>query len=476
MVPYYKAGEQKIRPGIYQRYSTNKGEFVAAADDGTCAIPIKSAWGPLNTVTAVTNTADLYKLFGEGDYSPANTVPAAAKMFEGGASRVYVYRLGTGGTQSSFSLKVNDEDAVTVRAKYPGDYDLAVSLQAKLGSTDTKEFKVYHSDALLETFSFTADGTTEVAGICAAVKSAYVELSGVGEVEGALTAVAAVAGSLTGGSDPTVTTADYSSAYAALEPYYYNVIALDSDDDSSMSRSLLLASYLATAHEAGKLGVAVIGEKSSVDFSTRCQHAQIFDDEKIVFLGNGYINSSGEKIEGALAACYTAGLIAATPTNQGIVHAVIDGAVNATETLTNTQYETAILSGMLMLSVSATGEVWYDSGVNTLTNLGENQDAGWKKIRRTKTRMEIFHRLDVQLAPKVGKLNTDSDGVGDVIQSAQRVLDTMVAEKKLYPGASFTLDPIMGFSGDSAWFLIDAVDIDSLEKIYLHYRFPYSQS
>lgn len=84
------------------------------------------------------------------------------------------------------------------------------------------------------------------------------------------------------------------------------------------------------------------------------------------------------------------------------------------------------------------------------------------------------YRIDLALEPKVGKINCDADGIGDVIQTAQRVIDTMANEGKLLPGGTFTTDPNLPYGGDSAWFLIDVDDADSLEKIYLHYRFRYS--
>ena len=49
-------------------------------------------------------------------------------------------------------------------------------------------------------------------------------------------------------------------------------------------------------------------------------------------------------------------------------------------------------------------------------------------------------------------------------------------EGKLFPGATFTQDTENPVSGDSAWFIIQADDIDSLEKIYLQYQFRYSQN
>lgn len=92
-------------------------------------------------------------------------------------------------------------------------------------------------------------------------------------------------------------------------------------------------------------------------------------------------------------------------------------------------------------------------------------------------RFELIDRLDRALMPKVGKVSADTDGVADIVQSGQRILDAMANnEGKLFPGATFTEDPSNPYTGDSAWFIIQADDIDSLEKIYLQYQFRYSQN
>ena len=179
-----------------------------------------------------------------------------------------------------------------------------------------------------------------------------------------------------------------------------------------------------------------------------------------------------------MAICYTAGVIASTPSNKGIVHAIIDGATDLCESLTYYQYEEAITNGMLMVSMSPDGAIWFDSGVNTFTSPSDSiNDDGWRKIRRTKVRFEMFDRLDRTLAPKIGRVSADTDGIADVVQAGQRILDAMANdERKLFAGASFSEDPDNPFEADSAWFIIQADDIDSLEKIYLRYQFRYSQN
>lgn len=476
MAIFFSPGEEKIRPGVYQRYTKEQGSQYASALNGVCAIPVKADWGPVGVVTECQSARDVINTFGNAGDN--NTTNAALAMFKGGASKVYIYRMGAGGAVGALTL--NNEDGVavaTVTAKHPGNRAIAISVQAKIGDATKKEFIVYDGSALVERFTFAVgESEDEVANMVTAVRSEYVTVAAVDGATGVLATVEMASGALAGGANPTVTNADYSTAFEALEPYAYNVIALDVDDDATLTLSNLLAEYMRNAHQRGKLSMVVVGEKITVPFKNRCDDAKAFNDEKVVFFGSGYLDAAGNVVDGVEAICYTAGLVAGTPANQSIVHATYNGAVELAENLTNAQHEAAITSGMLTLSRSADGTIWYDSGVNTLVSPGINQDEGWKKIRRCKTRFEVMDRIDRTVAPCVGKINCDPDGVAFILQLGNGVLQEMIAERKIFPGATMIEDPENPYKADSAWFLINIDDIDSLEKIYLHYVFRYSQN
>lgn len=476
MAVHYREGEVKVRPGVYQRQSNRGLDTLVTARDGICAIPIKSNWGPLGVVVKNTSKTELKKNYGDGEYSKEFTVPAAKEMFNGGAVTVYTYRLGTGGTAATAEFTTG----LTATAKYPGKADISVAVQTKLADTSKKEFLVYFGTSQVESIDFKADATAEGQNLIDAVNkdSKYVTITVTpdGTAPTTVPAVAVASGALSGGTDPNVTNDDYSKAFNALEPYYYNTIALDVDDDESVTLSLLLHEYIKGAYPMGKNCVGVVGEKVTVDFEDRLKHAAAFNDNMVVYLGGGYMAGAVSK-DGVLAIARTAGEIASTPSTEAITHKVIDEATDLCESLTYAQYEAAILSGMLLFSMSPDGEIWYDSGVNTLiTPDEETQDEGWKKIKRTKTRFELFDRLDRAILPKSGRVDGGDDGIADVIQTGQRIVDAMVSENKLYAGATFTSDPDMpSGNGDNAYYIIQVDDIEKQDKIYLHYQFRYSQ-
>lgn len=453
----YEAGEVKVRPGVYQRTSRQGTETAAGAVNGIVAFATTATWGPTDKVTAHVSAKSIRETYGSGA-----GVDAACAILDGGASTVYIKRVkGTGGTAGTQDVGT----AVTLNAKYPGSRAIVATVKAKASDSTKKQLVITEGTTLLETLEFAVSETDETAAFLEAVaSSAYV------------TATKKEAGVITvgeytlTGTNPTVTAADYADAYSALEPYSYNTLVTDSVDKDVFAT---LCAYAKESYDNGKMIMAVGGAEPSEDLEARMANAAACNSERVVYFGGSWIDATGKEVKGATAIAYVAGAIAATPSNRSIVHASINGATDVPEKLTNAQYTEAIKHGLLLVSVGYDGQVWFDSGINTLINPAENQDEGWKKIRRVKTRYELMDRIDRTLAPKIGKINCDADGVAYIIQSAMGVIKNMIAEKKLSSG-NFYEDPENHYAGDSAWFIIECDDIDSLEKIYLHYRYRYS--
>lgn len=469
MGAFFKEGEEKIRPGVYKRYVNGDAESVAGASDGICALPIQADWGPVGTVTAHKSIKSLKETYGK-----KGTTTAACRVFEGGADTVYIYRLGSGGTCGEMELEDETADVavkvVTLKQKYAGARKLTVTIRELLGDTDKKECIVYDGADKLETITFEA-GENEPEALANAVNKLSIYMSAEKKNDGNGKVKAVAQKEFQAGTNPSITAESYGNAFAALEPYKFNVLAVDTDDTAV---HLLAHEFIKRIYDSGSMATLTVGEPVSVSMAERLAHAAAFNDEKVQYVGGAYKEEDGHVVEGFEAAALVAGIIASTPSNESIVHYVLENAVGCGEMLTNEQYENAILNGMLTFSEDGSGNIWIDSGVNTLVSLSSAQDLGWKKIKRTKVRFELFDRLNRTIAPVIGKINCDNDGIANVIKLAQEVIDTMIAEKKLASGGSITEDTDLSHQGDSAWFNIDVDDVDSLEKIYLKYQFRFS--
>lgn len=460
MAYFYTAGEKKARPGVYQRISMRGTGPTAGALNGVVAYAMAADWGPVDKVTVHESAKSIRETYGTGA-----SVDAACELITAGATLVYIKRLnganGTAGTTGTADI----ETTVKLTAKYPSSRTITVTVKAKAGDATKKQVDVTEGTKLLETFEFAVSETDETDAFVEAVAGS-----------GYITAKKLATGLITAGeytltgTAPVNTAADYADAFYALEPYSYNVLTTDSIEADVFA---LLCAYYVEALSTGKLIMVVGGTTPKTPFEERLSKATACNSANVIYFGSSWITSEGTTLEGAPAIARVAGTIAATPANKGIVHSVISGATDLTETLTNYQYSEAIKHGLLLLSVGPEGQIWFDSGINTLVSPSADQDDGWKKIRRVKTRYELMDRIDRTIAPRVGKINCDADGIAYIIQSAKAVIKEMIAEHKLTAGDIYE-DPENPHAGDSAWFIIECDDIDSLEKIYLHYQFRYS--
>ena len=470
MAGFFTIGETKVRPGVYSRYENNSGVLAASTVNGIAACTIKSNWGPLEQVVILESTEQARSVYGENN----NTTSLIDELFLGGAQVVKAVRLGTGGTPGTFVLKDTSseaQDAINVSCKCAGNRVFQYLLRTTLTDENVKEFCLYENNRLLERFTF-AVSEQEVDGLIAATaNSTYLTFTKAESYSGTNKLATVTQTAITTGTDPVITNADYSAAFVLLEAHRYNTICIDSDDAQLHS---LLTAYVDRVYGEGKMGFAVIGEPLSVEFDTRASHAKAFNDYKTIYMGGAWKDAVGNVYEGWKAAARIAGMVAAIPSNQSITHKAITGATEVVERLTNSQYETAINSGMLTLSTSAAGTVWVESGITTLVTPGGEDDEGWKKIKRTKNRMELMTRANDTIEPLIGNVNNNSDGQATVLQALQGLLNDMVAEDKLAAPSTVELDANNAPAGDSAWFVFDITDVDTLEKVYLVFKFKFS--
>jgi hypothetical protein len=188
---------------------------------------------------------------------------------------------------------------------------------------------------------------------------------------------------------------------------------------------------------------------------------------------NAYINEQDTEIDGYQTAARIAGLIGAVSSGSSLTHTVISGFTEILEKLTNTEIINAEKKGCIVLDYNKSKQVWIDNAINTLITPADNQDDGWKKIRRVKTRFELIRRINNTSDDLAGKVDNDTNGRSTVISQLQAVGTSMIEESKL---VSCTVSESTRYTadGDSAWFDIDVIDKDSMEHIYLTYLFQFS--
>ena len=237
---------------------------------------------------------------------------------------------------------------------------------------------------------------------------------------------------------------------------------------------MLLDAYMDRVYEAGNYPMCTIAADSSKELEDRMTIAKSFNDPKITYVLNSAVDAAGRKYEGYQIAARIGGIIASTPANQSVTHEVVTNMIDLDRPLTNTEIVRALKSGCIVLTKNNDGQVWIEQGINTLITPNAEQDEGWKKIRRVKTRFELMQRMDNTLEKIIGKANNDPDGRATVIAAGNKLIKLMFREGKLLDGGYMMEDPSNPPEGDSAWFIIAVDDVDSIEFVYLLYRYRFA--
>ncbi len=469
MAGTFLLGEQKVRPGTYFRRE-RAGYSVEGATNGVLAVLFQSNWGALNKNVDVDQTMlnELEDYYGDG-------AEIIREGLLGGAITVRCVRVGgNDGTCASVTLKtVAGEstpaaDAVKISAKYPGNRSFTASIRSDLVS-GKRQLIIYDGTDIFSSVSFDT-GTDEAKNLVEAMANNR-HFTATKIAAGVLADVTQAA--LTGGTNPTVNAASYDNGTNILERYRWNCIVADSNDNAVKS---ILNAFVKQSYETGHLGFACIAGQSSETLETRMQYAASINDEKIVYVLNGWTSTDGITYDGWRAAARIGGMISRVETNSSLTHTVISNAFELIEPLTNGEMIQAEQKGCLVLSLNDEDQIWIDNAINTLITEGTDQDAGWKKIRRTKCRFELMDRINRTHDRLIGKINNDENGRATVVAAAQRIINEMIGEGKLVFGSYVEEDPAHPAEGDSAWFKIHVLDLDSLEKIYLTYVFRYNQT
>lgn len=464
----FRVGEQKIRPGVYVRV-TNIGEpQEAIVPQGIVAILFRASWGPLGEPVILESLESVTTTFGSD-----GTIDAILEAFRGGCRRVIAYRLGAGEAKAVLTLQDDSAtDVVKIEAKYPGKRgnDFAITIRDSLSDDTKRELLLFEGTTLRQTIQFNK-GTNEAQALVdaiAASNSPYITAEKIADGSGILATVSQL--KLTGGDDPVITGEDYSKGLLAIEAIDWNVLCVDTEDPVIHA---VVQTYVDRVRNEGKRVIAVVGEPTSVDLATRMANARAFNDPAIVYVGNGFKGSDGVVREGYKAAARVAGMIASANITESLTHYVVRNAVEVVGALTNAEIEEAIKSGMLIFTLSAQKQVQIEYGINTFVTPTADMDAGWKKIRRVRTRDNLMDRIVAAWDSLIGKVNNSPDGRATLIAVAQGVINRMIVEGALLQGTVYE-DPSNPPQGDSAWFVVQVDDLDSAEKVYVTFQFRFS--
>lgn len=458
----FKKGEIKARPGIYARWENVGGVAPRVSILGVNAAIIQSNWGPVGKAVQLDRTMidDLKNYVGTG-----TGADAIYQAFFGGASFVWVARVGQGGEVAKGTISEGDLTEFEFRTKYPTDRNINVSTRMSIDGV-TKEILVTENSRLLETIRYTADeGVTDETELLkeAMKNSMYLDVDV--KSEGKLPMQVNV--DLTGGSNPEVTAEDYMQAVKLIDNRFWDVLFTDTVDKSIKTA---LNFYVRRKLEEGGRVLTVLATDPEQSVEDSITEAKSYNQFTTILVGNGVTGG----IEGPLIAARIAGMVSSSSYKDTMTFKVIDGATELSYEPTSGEYNEAAQNGLMLLSYNSDGMVQIDYGINTLVSLAEDEDDGWKKIRRVRIRYRLIENTLYVIEQKMrAGFDNSKDARAFICALGDTEIEKMITDGALENGRMIE-DHNRPAQGDSAWFrFVDIEDLDALEKAYNTFEFKY---
>ena len=432
--------QNKVRPGVYIRFTSSRGLGITVGERGTVTICEPMSWGPVGQVMTVEAGADMTPYCGYDITAPqaqflneifkgSNRTPAPTTLL--------LYRpTASGSAQATATTGV-----LTATALYPGVRGNDITIVITEDVDNEGSFFV----------STVVDGNIvdeqTGANVSDLVANGWVSWSGTG----ALTAT--VGAPLTGGTDGTVQSSAYSAYLTAIEPYKFDIMIYDGSD--STVQDAMVAFIKRLADENGQYSQLVASGLTNPD------------SRYVIDLESGVTLSSGVELTAQQATWWLGGAEAGARYNQSLTYASYPGAIACTPVMTNSQYIAAINAGQIVFFADD-NEVRIETDINSLTTFTPDITNVYRKNRVMRLCNTIANDIYKQFSQNfIGVVNNNEQGralfqaaiVGYLldIQGNQGIQNFSAEDVEVLPGTDI----------DAIIVNVVLLAVDSVEKIYM---------
>lgn len=322
------SSQNKVRPGVYIRFTSDRGLGLTVSDRGVVAIAEALSWGPVETVQTIEAGANMTPYTGYDITNSNNRF--LNEIFKGtnrtaAPNKVLLYRLGATGQVAATATVA----PLTATAKYPGTRgnDISIVITELTTPADTFTVSTVVDGEIVD--QQTAETVEDL------VANDWVTWSGTGAL------AATVGQALTNGADGTPEAADYTDFLTAIEPYKFDVLIYDGSD--TIVQDAMVAFVKRMADENG--------------FYTQLVAAGLTnpDSRFVINVNSGVVLSDGTALTPQQVTWWAGGALAGAAYNEDLTYATYPNAVDVTPLLTNSGYEQAVQAGQFVL--------WSDDGV-----------------------------------------------------------------------------------------------------------------
>ena len=339
--------QNKVRPGVYIRFASGEDYRMTIGERGTVAIYNPVNWGPVGKVFEVTPNMDTTALLG----APISKINFLREMFKGSnrtdpPKKVLLYRANTGTAASARIGNIN------VDALYPGKLGNDITIQVIANTDDTYTVNTIYGGVVRD---------SQTVAVCRElVDNDWVSLGGP-----AVAPTQATAGTnLSGGVNAAGTPADHAAFLTAIEPYHFDVIALDLLDADICAAYIAFVKRL--AEENGQYTQLVCATSSGLTSTVNPDSRFVIDVATPVRVDGTFYQTSH-------AVWWVAGATAGAQYNQSLTYAKYPGATPY-QHYTNDEIISGINNGKFLLVSDDQDGVRVETDINTLTTY--TQDIG----------------------------------------------------------------------------------------------------
>lgn len=432
--------QNKIRPGVYIRFASNRELGLTIGDRGTVAICEPLTWGPVAQVMEIEAGADVTPYTGYDMTDSHNLF--LNEIFKGtnrtaAPNKVLLYRpSASGSAQATATI-----EPLTATALYPGARGNDITIVVTALTEPQNAFTV----------ATVVDGEIVDQQIAATVSdlnnNAWVTFSGTG-------ALAANTGTaLTGGADGDVQSAAYSAFLSSIETYKFDVLIYDGSD--STVQSAMTAFIERIASEAGSYAQLVTSGLTNPD------------SRFVVNVSSGVTLSDGKALTANQVTWWAGGALAGAQYNESLTYAAYPGAVDVSPRLTNSGYAQALAAGKFVLFAD-NGVVKVEQDINSLVTYTTDISEVYHKNRVIRLLNTIANDIYRQFSNGyIGVVNNNATGR---MQFKSTIVGYLLNIQSNNGVQNFDATDVTVEAGEA----IDAVivniaiqPLDSAEKIYV---------
>lgn len=428
--------QNKVRPGLYVNFRSEAQAVGTLGDRGVVTLPAVLSWGPSKEVVTIESGQNVTEILGYDITAPQLVLVREALKR---ARTLLLYRVNTG-TQASATLGTNDP--ITVTARYGGvrGNDITVAVQANVDDPGLFDVITYVDgrEVDVQTVAERAD----------LQDNAWVTFGTSGELE-------ATAGTpLTGGTDGTVTNADYTDYLEAIELFDFNTMAAPVTDPTLKGVFVSFARRM--REDEGKKIQVVLPDYATADY------------EGVISVKNGVVLSDGTALNNVQATAWVAGATAGANVNQSLTYTAYDGAVDVDTRYTHTQIVQALQNGEFLF-VPSDGRAIVEQDINTFTSFTPEKRSHFSKNRVIRVLDAIgndLKRIFEQFY--AGKVDNNVDGRNlfkNEIVNYLTSLQNIGAIQNLDSQADITV--VQGADVDSVYVELYVQPVDAIEKVYM---------